>query len=131
MALISKDKRDWASIKEKDLDADIRKYYIILCNNTLTKRSILEKFPESEFFISPGNAPNYRLPIVPIKTVEKNITWFENLAKIKKDDITFYKATKDSTIRNFIERMNSKKYLYEIGNLIDQMFEFDYELPFS
>ena len=127
MALISKDKRKWASIKEKDLYADIKKYYIIFCNNALTKKTILDKFPESEFLISAKMHP-YKLIIIPINTVEKYKKWFEDLAKSNKDIISFNKALKDSTIKDFIKLMNSKVYFYEIGNLVDKIFDFDYEV---
>jgi hypothetical protein len=126
-ALISKDKRDWASTKEKDLYADIRKYYIIFCNNALTKKSILDKFPESEFLISTKKHPNFKLIIIPINIVEKYKKWFENLAKTNHDIISFNKALKESTIKDFIKLMNTKVYFYEIGSLTDNAFDFNYE----
>ena len=128
MALISKDKRDWASVRDQILYDDAKNYYVILVFTGSTKEEIFKKFPESEFFVKTQRAKTeFGIPILKKTIVTKNMKWFQDLANKNKDIISFSSIRREKTIQEFINKANSKEETHEIGNLVD----FEYEIEWS
>lgn len=123
-ALISKDKRDWASVRDQILYDDAKNYYVIFVFTGSTKEEIFKKFPESEFFVKTQRAKTkFGIPILKKTIVTKNMKWFQDLADKNKDIISFSNIRREKTIQEFINKVNSKEATHEIGNLVDLEYE--------